>query len=124
MTADAVPQQLEEAGEKVANLLLAASDSILVSAPIPTDAGHPFIAARDREQAPVGEPPVPRAHNRLKRNWRLLRSRFVRPVQYESVSDTKVQSPRTLNSDVMEGWLPAVNALAPPDPTDRRFWKW
>ena len=31
--ADAVPEQLEEAGEKVANVLLAASGSILVAAP-------------------------------------------------------------------------------------------
>jgi hypothetical protein len=32
-TGDAVPQQLEEAGEKVAAVLLAASGSILVAAP-------------------------------------------------------------------------------------------
>ena len=79
MTADAVPQQQRR---RILHLPSCSRCSILKRArtdlnrPLLTDSGHPFIAARDREQATVGEPPVPRAHNRLKRNSRFVYVQF------------------------------------------------
>jgi hypothetical protein len=50
--ADAVPQQLEDAGEKVANVLLAASGSILVAAPKKTS--FTVVQLLDSEARPDG----------------------------------------------------------------------
>ena len=56
--ADAVPQQLEDAGEKVASVLLTASGSILVAAP--KKPSFTVVQVLDSEVRPDGfEPPTP-----------------------------------------------------------------
>lgn len=65
-----------------------------------TVAGGRSSPCNDREQA------LPRSKNSQSPQEKLAASSkpLTRPFQYERGSDTKVQSPRTIDSDVVAGW--------------------